>query len=139
MCSRPRCGELPGNVVWSRDSHLTQCIHVHSRSSLYSGMPSQLAAPSFTQFAYPAYWSANFTGCTWVQKPCLDPLPATQQCLFFLVRARAGRTRSGTLAIVLRAQHLTCPSVLQWDGGLPTPRNPAMPGLRPLPLPLRPG
>ena len=28
---------------------------------LYSGMPSQDAQPDSTQYAYPAYWAANFT------------------------------------------------------------------------------
>jgi len=50
-------------------------------------MPSQTVLPDATHYAYPAYWSANFTGCEWVEKPCLDPLPANEQCLFFVVRA----------------------------------------------------
>ena len=53
---------------------------------LYAGMPSQTVLPDATHYAYPAYWSANFTGCEWVEKPCLDPLPANEQCLFFVVR-----------------------------------------------------
>ena len=68
-------------------------------------MPSQDAQPDTTQYAYPAYWAANFTrravtvricsgapadawcrSCAWSEKPCLDPLPQTQQCLYFTVR-----------------------------------------------------
>ena len=71
-------------------------------------MPSQDSQPSTTQFAYPAYWAANFTtcvcfacgacrfrtdaplrSCAWSEKPCLDPLLQTQQCLFFTVCRQA--------------------------------------------------
>ena len=58
-------------------------------------MPSQTAQPDSTRYAYPAYWAANFTTCAWSEKPCLDPLLKTQQCLFFTVR----RSRS----LVLRS------------------------------------
>lgn len=69
-------------VTLGRDSALRDMQQAALR--LYAGMPSQVVAPNYTQYAYPAYWSANFTSCAWVEKPCLDPLPATQRCLFFL-------------------------------------------------------
>lgn len=90
-------------------------------------MPSQVVAPSFTQFAYPAYWSANFTGCSWVQKPCLDPLPASQQCLFFLVRART-QTHTQTAVPVLRTRHSPVRQCSNGTVACPPPEIPPCPG-----------
>lgn len=53
---------------------------------LYAGMPSQLVQPTATHFAYPSYWTANFTGCGWTERECIDPLPSKSSCLFFEAR-----------------------------------------------------
>ena len=40
---------------------------------------------------------ASRNSCAWSEKPCLDPLPQTQQCLFFTVRHMCRITSSNRL------------------------------------------
>ena len=53
---------------------------------LYAGMPSQTAQPLSTRYAYPAFWEAALTECSWSESDCTLPLPATKRCLFFKAR-----------------------------------------------------
>ena len=54
MGSAPRCGTRHRTAAACAGSSDTP-------NRLYSGMPSQDAQPDTTQYAYPAYWAANFT------------------------------------------------------------------------------
>jgi hypothetical protein len=49
-------------------------------------MPSQTAQPLSTRYAYPAFWEAALTECSWSESDCTLPLPATKRCLFFKAR-----------------------------------------------------
>ena len=52
----------------------------------YAGIPD-MAAPDQPQwkyaYAFAPVWDANFTGCTWKISECMDPLPASRDCVIY--------------------------------------------------------
>ena len=52
----------------------------------YAGIPDMSGAddPGWKYaYAFAPVWDANFTGCTWKVSTCLEPFPATQDCVIY--------------------------------------------------------
>ena len=52
----------------------------------YAGIPDMSGAddPDWKYaYAFAPVWDANFTGCTWKVSTCLEPFPATQDCVIY--------------------------------------------------------
>ena len=59
-------------------------LRIHVKE--YAGIPD-MAAPDQPQwkyaYAFAPVWDANFTGCTWKISECMDPLPASRDCVIY--------------------------------------------------------
>ena len=75
-------GEAPvplgSNVASAADGTLR--IHVRE----YAGIPDTDYRPEWKYaYAFAPVWDANFTGCTWKISECMDPLPASRDCVIY--------------------------------------------------------
>ena len=59
-------------------------LRIHVKE--YAGIPDMSGAddPDWKYaYAFAPVWDANFTGCTWKVSTCLEPFPATQDCVIY--------------------------------------------------------
>jgi len=78
--SQPINGRLGGVGGGGSNDLLT--MHVKE----YGGIPNEARVdvpPWRYDYAFTPVWDANFTGCTWKVSNCLDPLPASDDCVIY--------------------------------------------------------
>ena len=56
-------------------------------------------------YAFAPVWDANFTDCTWKVSSCLDPLPASEDCVIY--DCPAGKEASTPFCSLVRNDRLT--------------------------------
>jgi hypothetical protein len=102
MASAPRFGTRPccrcsALVALSPQTGCTRGCRRRTRSrtprstpTLPTGQQTLPGAPCPVHIFSGAPADSSRRSCAWSEKPCLDPLPQTQQCLFFTVRQMCG-------------------------------------------------
>ena len=79
-----KIGWAPGKIGSGAAAGHEGTLRIHVRE--YAGIPDMAAAdqPEWKyRYAFAPVWDANFTGCTWKISECMDPLPASLDCVIY--------------------------------------------------------